>query len=38
MRFKDMLRVSNFIQVKEVKLNLQAKDGHFSAQGIFIMI
>jgi hypothetical protein len=38
MRFKVILRVSNFIHVKEVKTSLQVKDGHFSAQGIFIMI
>jgi hypothetical protein len=33
-----ILRVSNFIQVKEVKMSLKVKDGHFLAHGIFIMI
>jgi hypothetical protein len=36
MRMKVILMVSYFIQV--VKMNLQAKDVHFSEQGIFIVI
>jgi hypothetical protein len=38
MRSKVILRVCYFLQVKVVKMSLQAKDGHFSAQGILIMI
>jgi hypothetical protein len=32
------MRISYFIQVKDVKMNLQDKDELFSAQEIFIMI
>jgi hypothetical protein len=31
MRYKVIMRVSYFIEVKEVNMSLQAKDGHFSA-------
>jgi galactokinase/mevalonate kinase-like predicted kinase len=33
MRFKEILRVSNFIHVNEVKMTLQDKDEHFSSTG-----
>jgi hypothetical protein len=33
-----ILRVSNFIQVKVVKMSLQAEDGQFSEHGLFIII
>jgi hypothetical protein len=38
MSVKVNMTVSYFIQVKVVIMSLQDKDGHFSAQGIFIMI
>jgi hypothetical protein len=38
MRFTVILRVFNFIQVKEVKMSLQAKDEQFSALELLIMI
>jgi hypothetical protein len=34
MRIKVIQMVSNFIQVKEFKMSLQAKDGHFFCIGI----
>jgi hypothetical protein len=33
-----IIRVYYFIQIKVVKMSLQAKYGHLSAQGILIMI
>jgi hypothetical protein len=33
-----ILMVFYFIQVKEVNMSLQAKDGHFSAYELFIVI
>jgi hypothetical protein len=32
------LRVSYFIEAKELKKQLQTKDGHFSLQGLFVVI
>jgi hypothetical protein len=38
MRLKMILRVFNFIQVKVVKMRVQAEDEQFSAHGLFIIM
>jgi hypothetical protein len=38
LRIKGILKVPSFIQVKEVKMSLQVKDGKFSPQGLFIVV
>jgi hypothetical protein len=38
MRFKVFLRISYFMQVQKLKMYHQTKNGHFLAQGLFIVV